>query len=407
MLSLPNNCRAGEISVFPANWKTIKGSIRVPWRISYWFYDDNLKVRKKIVIKGMNELQTLQERQEAVKFLIDEEMDLIQRQGYNRVTRQYALINDAEISERTGLQNALDFAFKQIKAKHDPKIDIKSCLLYITEAIDKLGFRNIPIYDVKRRHLKMILTKCGELKDGRIYYRGKQRFVGRWTANTYNHYRKYLSALWGVLLDNDVVEANLVRNIAKQKTIQRIRVTLTNDHEKRKEIDAFLRQNHYSFWRFLQIFFHSGARITELLSLKTEDVDINGQCFKAIVNKGKSSREVMRPIKDVAIDLWKEVLQQAGKGEYLFSKGLKPGTAMIRREQITRRWKEHVKIKLGVTADFYSLKHTNLDEISAELSLQDAQRLAAHTTPVITMSYATNEKERQNLRIRKASNSFS
>jgi len=63
------------------------------------------------------------------------------------------------------------------------------------------------------------------------------------------------------------------------------------------------------------------------------------------------------------------------KEDYIFSKYLETGKTSNRPEQITRRWKRHVKDKLGIEADFYSLKHLNTDETAALLDLGDA---AAH-----------------------------
>ena len=68
----------------------------------------------------------------------------------------------------------------------------------------------------------------------------------------------------------------------------------------------------------------------------------------------------------------------------------------------------HVKKKLGITADFYSLKHLNLDEISGALDIEAAAMMAGHTSPVITMKhYAVNEKDREMERLRKVNNKFS
>jgi hypothetical protein len=104
--------------------------------------------------------------------------------------------------------------------------------------------------------------------------------------------------------------------------------------------------------------------------------------------------------------------ESCGPEDFVFSKGLKPGIKQIRADQITRRWRRHVKGKvenggLGITADFYSLKHLNLDETAAVLDSKDASAMASHTTPVITIKhYLTNETERQNTRLQKVANPF-
>jgi hypothetical protein len=137
------------------------------------------------------------------------------------------------------------------------------------------------------------------------------------------------------------------------------------------------------------------------------DVDLINQRFKVMVKKGRGYQEQWRTIKTSVLYLWQELMNEAKPGQVLFSRGLKPGDEMIRREQITRRWYEHVKKKLNVKADFYSLKHTNLDQVAEVLSVNDASKQAGHTTPVVTLNhYLVGEKERQHERLKEVNNAF-
>lgn len=72
MIKLPNNCRIGNISVFPKNWDKPKADIKLEWRINYRFFDDASGKKKQIKKMGMNDLHTLKERQAATKSLIEE-----------------------------------------------------------------------------------------------------------------------------------------------------------------------------------------------------------------------------------------------------------------------------------------------------------------------------------------------
>lgn len=329
MQQLPNNCRAGKFSVFPSDWRTVKASLKKPWRISYWFYDDNLNQKKKVVIKGMNDFKTLQERQDAVISLIESELDLIKQQGYNRITETFSIINEGEITEFTPFIEALEWALKTKKAEPRTKTDIKNILTYIIPAIKALHYDRLPIGQITKKHLKLVLKECGKLKVNTLISIGKtgKTRKGIWNANQYNHYRKYLSALYNELAEVDAVEGNPVEFISKESQVKKIRKTLTP--EERRITDKFLFEKHYSFWRFLQIFFHSGARETELLNVKDTDVDFKNQRFKVLVKKGGKQVEHWRAIKNIALPFWKEILNQTKKGQYLFSKGLIPGDAPI------------------------------------------------------------------------------
>lgn len=155
------------------------------------------------------------------------------------------------------------------------------------------------------------------------------------------------------------------------------------------------------------IFFKSGSRTTELLALrKGSDIMLDIQEFIVLVRKGKKHSRSIRIIHDETLHLWKEIWEQARPGQFLFSRGLAPGDAMIRKDQVCRRWNNHVKKDvdkggLGIKKDFYSLKHKNLDNITKVAGIQEAQGAAGHKTPVITLTYAVNEKQRQRDRLKK------
>jgi integrase len=94
---------------------------------------------------------------------------------------------------------------------------------------------------------------------------------------------------------------------------------------------------------------------------------------------------------------WQEAIRNAEPDDYIFAAGLKPGMEPINRDQITKRWKKHVKVRLGIQADFYSLKHLHLDEIAALSGLDQAAAMASHTSASITLKhYAVNEVQRRN-----------
>lgn len=408
MKTLPNNCRAGKMGVFPKNWKTAKADPNLKWYISYRFYDDNLNQKKLVIIKGMNEYSDLKQKQDAVRILIEEELDQLEHKGYNPITKTYSISqHEIEISEYTPFLQALNYAKDKMKVSPATMIDINSCLKYFSEAAKQLKYDLMPIGQIRRRHLKHLLDRTGKIKLSTpvvISTKTGKTKLGTWTANTFNQYKAHLSMLFGELLEYDAVETNWVRDIKKQKSEKRIRETLTMDE--RKKVNDLLFKKDVNFWRFLHIFFHSGSRETELLNVRVKDVDLENQRFKVMMKKGKNYQEEWRIIKDVSLNLWLEILSMASGNQFLFSKGLLPGDCPIRREQITRRWRRHVKKPLGITADFYSLKHSNLDEVADQMSLKDAQELAGHKTPVITLTYAIGEQKRKHERIKKVNNKF-
>lgn len=146
-----------------------------------------------------------------------------------------------------------------------------------------------------------------------------------------------------------------------------------------------------------------------MVNLQGKNVDLEMQMFKVRIKKGKEIREAWKPIKDVALPYWQEVMEDCTDEMWVFNSDFKPKLRKkpIRAEYITRRWKRIVKDELKIQADFYSLKHLNTDETAALLGIEAAAAQNSHTTTVITMKhYAIGEKARQMERLKKVGNTF-
>lgn len=404
---LPNGCKCGPLTVYPPNWQEPDASIKKPWYISYRFYDSSGKV-KQVALRGMNSAKTLKKRRDKTDYLLrKEEADL--KQGANPLTKKLFVGSpDYIIDPRTPIIQALEKALERVKTEHRTRIEIGSILKHVNKAAKASGLLIMQIRDVKKRHIKMLLEEVGrqKLEDAARWEKLKKPKTRKpqWTANNYNHYRKYLSLLFRELSDIEAIEFNPIREIGKQKTIQRIRTILTKDE--RETIDEHLKKNYYRFWLFMQIFFHSGSRETELLKVKGKDVNLKKQAVKVTIIKGSQQREVIKTIKDIALPFWLEAMEGCREDDFVFSKGLRPGGTMIRPEQISRRWRLHVKEKLGIQADMYSLKHLHTDEVASLLSLDAAGKHNSHTSNKTTLIYAVNEKEREAERLKKVGNKF-
>lgn len=400
MIQLPNGCYCSDITVSPKNWDKTGASTKKNWFIYYRFYDPTYKDTKGKIkpvlrhIKGMNAYKLLGERRAACRLLIENELKLLREQAYNPVTATVKSVEDfvQGIEPHIGFLQALELAAQKIVCERHTKEDIKSMLKYFGMSLAQLRYSTLAISTVRRKHIKVALAQCEVVKD-------------KWTANVFNKYRSYLMVLFAELVEHDAIEFNPVRDLKKMKRIEKLRVTLTDDE--RKLVDEHLKTNYYTFWRFMQIFFHSGGRINEMLLLKYSEVNLKDQTYKVTIRKGRSGKEVLKTIKDIALPFWEELLQDAKPSDYVFSQGLEPGPSNIRREQLTRRWDVHVKKKLGIKADLYSLKHLNTTEIVDALGMEDAARLNGHTsTAMVQGIYDVRAKQRQHERLKKVGNAF-
>jgi hypothetical protein len=89
MLQLPNGCKCSEPKVNPSNWETSKASLKKNWYIYYRFYDPAHEQKypkgKLRIIKGMNEVKTLEERRSVTKALIELELSELKKLGFNPI----------------------------------------------------------------------------------------------------------------------------------------------------------------------------------------------------------------------------------------------------------------------------------------------------------------------------------
>ena len=399
MIKLPNGCRCSDIAIHPKNWQTAKASLKEKWYISYRFYDAAGGTKQVTIRSDLNEIPTAEKRRAAVKDLIKQELSLLVDQGLNPITKSYS--KDFEIHPSTGFIKALNQAMEKMPASSKTKESIKSALNYIGKAAEALRVHDLPICEIKRRHVKMVLDRVNA--DRQL------------SATNFNHYRAYLMMLFNELVPLEAIETNPVdKHIPKRKTTRKIKETLTI--EQRRSIDKHLRERNYTFWRYLHIFFHSGSRTSELFRLNVEDVDLKRQRYKLLIKKGTEEREVWKTIKDVALPLWEELLTDGKPGQYVFSRNLKPGDKSIRPDQVNKKWTKFVvnatdedgkKIFPDIRATFYSLKHSNTTETVTLLSEEDAARMNAHQgTGMVRKIYDTNAEERQHERLKKVNNKF-
>lgn len=379
------------LKVTPSDWLTNPSSVNKPWQIWYRYNGTLVKVQ------GMNREKKYSERVKCTIELLKEEETKLFQYGYNPITKTYLRLperatDQSEIPQAgKGLMDSLSLAIEHLDVERPTQICVKSCLKYIADSSVKIGIDRLPVDQIRKRHIKLLMNHCSEER--------------KLSPRSWNSYRAYLMMLFEQLVELELVDHNPVRELKKKRETIQLRQTLTN--EERERVKSHLKQNHPDFYRFVQIFFHSGSRRTELLSLKVNDVDLVKGEYITLVKKGQRKRHVIRVIKNIARSFWEQLLQGAKADHYVFSEGLVPGPRRIRVEQVSRRWKRLVKDKLGITADLYSLKHLNTDETASLLDIEAAAKHNSHTTSQITKKhYAFGEDARLREKLKNVSNEF-
>ena len=388
MIQLTNGCSCTIPKVFPKNWADKNASTERDWYIYFTFHDPLFKDKypegKFVQIKkGVNYYKELNPRQEAVGIILNATTLKLKEKAFNPITNQFMKLDEIdlthyEIHPDTPIFQALKLAMNRRVGLEDHTLaDYKSMLKYVEISINELRFDYMPVKDVKRRHIKAIIDNCNK------------------TPDRTNKYRSHLSALFGELIELETIETNPVENIRVLKTTKKIRQTLSK--EQRKSINNYLIANHYAFWRYMQIFFHSGARSSELFKMKTQDVNLHRQTFKVIVKKRGQPEEVEKVIKDIAMPLWIDIMAKCKEDDYVFSFGFIPGQLKANTDRINKLWKKLIKDndELGrPQADFYSLKHTHTTEVVEMLNNVMAAKHNSHTsTKMVDQVYDVRAEE--------------
>lgn len=388
MVTLPNGCTCSKLSVYPKNWQSKTAKITLDWYITYRFYDPRFPKPKQVMVKGMNQFKSLSERQEATKKALADELEKLVNGDLNPFARiSETKAGNADLRRESLILEALKLANKKVAVSARTQQDLKYVLIHLERAIGDLGLQSFQISKVTRKTVKMLLEAISS------------------TPDRFNKNRSYLMILFSELCEAEAIEVNPVRDIKKKKVTKHLRNVLTN--EERTTVNNYLLKKYPAFHRFLHIFFHSGARISELVRVKEQDMDMKNQRFKVTIQKGRNYTEAWKTIKDVALPYWESLLAECSKDDFVLSVGLKPGPKQIQPYQITKRWYRLVKKKIGINADFYSLKHLHTTEVVDLLDEKEAAKHNEHTsTAMVASVYDIRKHSRQHSKVKGLKNKF-
>ena len=385
------------MSVHPKNWND-GATTDKDWYIHYRFHHPSLTASKPkghlIICKGMNIHKGMGDRRTVTRGITEDELRKLSA-GYNPITGKIEGNETPSceylVSPDTGFIRALELARSLHPGEQKTKEGMKTTTVYIERAAISCRLDKVPIKDIRRRHILLLLETCGRQKNV-------------WNNNQFNYYVRNLGMLFKILVRIEATEVNATNGIELRKKTKRVREVLTRTD--RKLVDDLV-ASIPPFRRFVHIFFHSGSRITEVMRIRGRDVQLHNQRFRRTIKKGGEIREVWTTIKDVALPYWKEAIAGCAPDDFVFSRGLIPGIKAIRPEQITRRWKRLVKDKLGIEADFYSLKHLNSTETVELAGDQAAADHNAHTTTAMVVNiYDVAREERTHAKLKKVNNPF-
>ena len=373
-------CSYTEFWVSPANWqKATKKDLSKDWFVECVFFDPRYekKYPKGFSFrKKANKPQTIEER----KALISLFLKSIPQQfndGYNPITKKYMALRDEGLYPDLLFIEAFRRALEIKSGTKSHLYNIKRAIERLEKASEALGMQYIKIKDLRRVDLKRMLDYL------------------QLTDKYYNKFVIYFSSLYRELIEYECCESNITRDIYPKKTFKEPRLVLEKNELDR--VREHLEEAYPDFYRYMMIFLYSGARNTELFRLQRKDVDLDKQEFVILLEKGGQYKRCTKVILSPALEYWREVCEECkSPDDYLFALNFVPSKKMGNKEIVTRFWKRNVKDKLGIEADFYSLKHYMLDNLDSDT----AMLLASHTNKNTTAIYQVNKakKDREMLK---------
>ena len=392
MIILENGCRRSEIKILPENLfiLTEEQARKTNCFIYCRYYDPTFKHKYPKGFpyrKSINGFSTLKLKIIAAKAMQKDMEILLDKELYNPITKEYYFDENAEFTERTPIFDAMDKVQKYIKGSKKYLYEISRIVKNIKPIFKNLGFERLQISEIKQRHIKIALENS------------------KLTEKNFNKYRIHLKRVFDELIEFGCIEVNPCASIKKKITQQTKRQIF--DDKKLKYVHDYLKDNYYYFFRYFKIFFYSGARSEELFKLQKKHVRLEKKEYDILIQKRAGTYQwETKVILPAAIQYWKEILDLAkNDDDYLFSRGMVPGTEKVNPWQVSKRWRERIKktdkIKdkngntVNVTEDFYSLKHYFLDKLDEAQNIKYSQVMGSHKSDKTTTSHYTVNRERR------------
>lgn len=373
-------CSYTEFWVSPANWqKATKKDLSKDWFVECVFFDPRYekKYPKGFSFrKKANKPQTIEERKALISFFLKSIPQQF-NDGYNPITKKYMNLRNEGLYPDLLFIEAYRRALEIKSGTKSHLYNIKRAIDRLEEASEALGMQYIKIKDLRRVDLKRMLDYL------------------KLTDKYYNKFVIYFSSLYRELIEYECCESNITRDIYPKKTFKEPRLVLEKNELDR--VRKHLEEIHPDFYRYMMIFLYSGARNTELFRLQRKDVDLDKQEFVILLEKGGQYKRCTKVILSPALEYWQDICSECkSPDDYLFALNFVPSKKMGNKEIVTRFWKRNVKDKLGIEADFYSLKHYMLDNLDSDT----AMLLASHTNKNTTAIYQVNKakKDREMLK---------
>jgi len=199
--------------------------------------------------------------------------------------------------------------------------------------------------------------------------------------------RRYLSAWFGWVADDDLIMKNPARKIPKIKVPKTVKKAFTSEErEMLKDSASSIRD-----LALMEVLYSTAARINEILALDQSDVDFPNREIVIYGQKGKRERIVY--LSDpAAYRLQRYLESRSDKNPALFVSNRKPYQRLT--SQGAQRMLRELGRETGIHVHAHKFRRSFLTDASSKgMSLQELQIYAGHVKPETTMTYIDVKQE--------------
>ncbi len=250
------------------------------------------------------------------------------------------------IDEDMSVGKALEYAYENKKSEWS-NTTIRTGQYYYGQFIEwlkKHNLYNIPIKDLKRRHIAIYINELAKKN----------------TNTTINNKIRFLATLFGKLAEDDIIDYNIMRDFKrrKEKPVKNEAYT----EEEFQKIKQYLLKNDPHLWDFIRFMGYTFLRPIEIVRLRVGDIDIKENIIRANTKTGEMNILIIDKLRELLLT-WD--IEKYPDNYFLFSKHGRPDPWQERKNDLSRYYffkKRFAKMKASLSLPrnkaLYSFRHT-------------------------------------------------
>lgn len=332
--------------------------------------------------KGIN-CRKPYERHDIAREFADQFWDAL-KDGWNPLTLKYPQWTEEKrklqvLTFHTGLEYALKLKKETLSKWSFP--DYRGAVRFMQKAAKECGLGDIPIENIDRKDVRLIVSTAKELNE--------------WSANARNKYLSLLKSLLTALVDDDdKLKNNPAHGIKDEKIVKGPGYKRLTDREHDLIVQT-LYTNYPDYFEYVMTIEDVLIRRKELLMIQAGDINLSARQLTIREEVAKTNTERKIPITDDFMDvLLRREIYKLPKNWYIFSSDkFKPGPLQYHPNSPTNWWRNIVIKGLGINCKMYSLKHLGADKkLLAGISIETLKDLCGHKSIQMTEIYAQEIK---------------